>query len=71
VSTDPIPHDQVTGFLTKRAILLGDANRPDAAPDFLELERGMKRMFLPEVIFLPCESLNFSGQLLKTLPERR
>jgi len=69
VRADPIPHDQVTVLLTEGAILLGDANRPDAGTDFFKMERGMERMPLPEVVFLPREFLSVGGQLLKTLPE--
>jgi len=70
VCPDPIPYDPISVFLAKGAILLGDAHGPDAGTDFLELERGMERMMLPEPVFHPREFSDFGRQLRKTLPER-
>jgi hypothetical protein len=56
-----MPHDQVTAFLSKGAIFLGDANGPHAGMDFLKVERGVEWMFLPEPVFCTRQLLNFGG----------
>jgi hypothetical protein len=71
VGTDPNPNYLLTGFSTKGAIVISDANAEVvfASLQAPESESGVMRIMLPQAIVLNGETLNFSGQRLEQRPE--
>jgi hypothetical protein len=47
------------------------SNRPIFAPNFLEVQRGMKRVPLPQAIIFPRQCANWLRQLVVSFPELR
>jgi len=57
--------------ITRRAIMVADAGRPQITLQLLEMERGIKRIIQPKHERLPRKLLSLRRQCDKPLPERR
>jgi hypothetical protein len=51
------------------AVILIDANGPDIGKELLEAERGVERLGLPKMKFIPGKSLNGDWKGAKAKPE--
>src|SRR5215213_7582162 len=68
--TNPEPKEIVTLLQGKSAVGDTDADRPILSDSF-EVERGMRRIVLPELEALSGQRLNFGRQGIESLPEVR
>ncbi|HMP82250.1 MAG TPA: UPF0149 family protein, partial [Verrucomicrobiota bacterium] len=71
VRSDPEPHDSTALLTSDSAVFLIDANGPQSTPKFLELERWMKRMLLPQLESFARKLLNLRGQCVEMRPKSR
>ena len=70
VRADPEPEQSVFGFDRQRAVPQADADGP-VAPDLLQLQRGMARVFLEERVIFVGSSADGGGQVAIGFPEGR
>jgi len=69
VGADPTPHDPVSVKSADSAMMDTDADRPEISPHLLEVQRGMKRILLPEPIGLRRGLANVPWQLAVCPPK--
>jgi hypothetical protein len=60
---DPGPHDLIVVKSADRPVVNANTNRPQVAPHFLEVERRMKGILLPEAVGPGSKSANITGEL--------